>query len=165
MIDISGFGAGIYVLALESFPSGFKLSQFADDQDPISSDNIDAVGYEMLYDGSIFFYDKAAPIKISVAVIPGSDDDTNLKILLQSKKGTVSLLPIDDVTSMVITYPNNGFVTLSNGSIISGPLVDSIQSSGRKKSNVYTFLFGSFAGTQSLTQTLATVGQTVLGLL
>lgn len=162
MINISGFGTGVYVVALETFPQGFALSQFADDEDPISAENLDAIGYEMMYDGSLFAFDKASPIIVDVAVIPGSEDDANLKVLLQTKKGGQNLLPIGDVTSMVINYPGNGFVTLSNGTIVNGPIVDSIQASGRKKSNVYRFAFGSFAGTQSIRQAIATVASAAL---
>lgn len=165
MIDISGFGTGIVVVALQSFPMGFSLSKFADDADPISAKDIEPTGYEMLYDGSLFAFDKAAPVELSVSVIPGSDDDLNLKVLLQSKKGAKKLIPLADVTSMVITYPDGGRVILSNGTILRGPLVDSIEASGRKKSNTFTFVFGSVTGAQSTTQLVASIAQDVLGAL
>jgi len=165
MIDISGFGASITVLAVQSFPVGFSLSQFADDQDPLAVEDIEATAYEMLMDGSIFIFDKAVPVKLMVAVIPGSSDDINLKILLQSRKGAASIIPLPDVTSMVISYPDGGKVIFTNGSIIKGPLADSIQLSGRKKGNVYTFVFGSFSGAQSAKQVISGLVQTFTSLL
>lgn len=165
MIDVSGFGTGITVVALQSFPMGFTVSQFADDVDPIEAKEVAAVGYEMLFDGSPFFYDKASVVEVKVGVIPGSDDDINLKILLQVKKGTTSILPISDLTTMVVTYPDGGRVILSNGSIISGPFLDSIQASGRRKGNTYTFVFGSFMGAQSATELVSGLASSVLGLI
>ena len=117
----------------------------------------------MLYDGSLFAFDKAAPVELSVSVIPGSDDDSNLKILLSSKKGAKKLITLPDVTSMVVTYPDGGRVILSNGTILRGPLVDSIETSGRKKGNTFTFVFGSITGAQSATQLVADIAQSILG--
>ena len=165
MIDISGFGARITILAIQSFPVGFVLSQFADDQEPLAIEDIEATGHEMLMDGSIFIFDKAVPVKIMVAVIPGSSDDINLKILLQARKGAASILPLPDITSMVISCPDGGKALFTNGSIIKGPLADTIQQSGRKKGNVYTFIFGSFAGAQSAKQVIAGLAQTFTSLL
>jgi len=164
MIDVSGFGTGITIVALQSFPMGFNLSQFADDQDPLTAKDISPTGYEMLYDGSLFAFDKAAPVEVAVSVIPGSDDDLNLKILLQSKKSTPKILPLPDITSMVITYPDNGRVILSSGSILSGPVVDSITSAGRKKSNTYTFVFGTVTGAQSAKELLVGLAQSALSI-
>lgn len=165
MINVSGFGTSIVVLALQSFPMGFVLKAFADDVDPISAREVEPVGYEMLYDGDLFAYDKATPVEVAVSVIPGSDDDINLKILLQSKKGAAKILPLPDITSMVITYPDKGRVILSKGTILRGPLVDSITTMGRKKGNTYTFVFGAFSGAQSATQVVAGIAQGALDIL
>lgn len=165
MINISGFGTGIVIVALQSFPMGFTLSKFADDEDPITAKDVEATGYEMLYDGSLYSFDKAAPVEVSISVIPGSDDDINMKILLQNKKGAKKLIPLADVTSMVITYPDKGRIILSNGTILRGPLVDSITSNGRKKSNTFTFVFGSITGAQSALELVSGLAQGVLELL
>lgn len=164
MIDVSAFGTGITIIATTSFPMGFSLSKFADDEDPLSVEQVEVSGFEKLYDGSIFIYDKTSPILLSVGVAPNTDDDINLKILLQMRKSSPSLLPLPDVTSMVVTYPDGGRVILSNGSIISGAIADSITSQGRKKGNAYHFVFGTFAGAQSFTELAAGVVQTALSL-
>lgn len=165
MIDISGFGTSISVLALQSFPEGFSLTKFADDQDPLTCEVVETTGFEALYDGSFFFFDKASIIKISVATVAGSDDDINLKILLQARKGASSIIPLPDVTSMIISYPDGGRVAMSGGSILSGPLADSIQATGRKKGNIYTFGFGTFSGAQSANELISTVAQTLTSFL
>ena len=165
MINISGTGTSVVLVALQSFPMGFNLTQFADDIDPIAAEETEATGIEMLYDGSLFSFDKAAPIMVTFGVIAGSDDDINLKIMLASRKSNVSILPFPDVTSAVITYPDGGRIVLSNGSIIKGSLVDTIQNTGRKKGNAYTFAFNTYAGAQSAKQLVATIAQAVIGAL
>lgn len=164
MIDISGNGLSITVLALQSFPMGFSLSEFADDVDPLTVEVIEPFGFELLFDGDMFAFDKANVVKISVSVIAGSDDDINLKLLLQSKKGSKSILPIPDLTTMIVSYPS-GRVILTKGTIFSGPLADSIEASGRKKGNTYTFVFAAFAGAQNTRELLGTIAQNVLSIL
>ena len=120
----------------------------------------------MLYDGDLFAFDKATPIEVAVSVIPGTSDDINLKILLQSKHAPKTLIPLPDVTSMVITYPDKGRIVLSNRlPILKGPLVDSISTQGRRKGNRYTFVFGAFAGAQSAAQVVSGIVQGAVGFL
>lgn len=165
MINISGTGTSVIIVALQSFPVGFNLTHFADDIDPIAAEETETTGIEMLYDGSLFAFDKASPIMVTFGVIAGSSDDINMKILLASRKSNVSILPFPDITSAVITYPDGGRVVLSNGTILKGPLVDTIQSPGRKKGNAYTFAFNSFAGAQSAKQLVSSIAQAVIGIL
>jgi hypothetical protein len=163
MQNLSAFGTGITVVALSTFPVGFSLSEFADDSDPLVIDDVEPVGSENLVDGSIFFFDKAAPVKVVVSLIAGSQDDLNCKILLQARKGSSSIINIPDITSLVINYPSTGLVAFSEGSIVSGPLGDSIQQSGRFKGNKYTFMFGAFSGAQSFTELATDVLRSVTG--
>jgi hypothetical protein len=165
MIDISGFGTSVYILALQSFPMGFEVTKFADDQDAITGEDIEVAAWKMLYDGTLYAYATANPVKIDISVIPGSNDDINLKILLQARLSSSSVIPLPDVTSMAITYPGSGLVMLSNGTIYKGPLVDTVQSSGRKKGNTYGFAFGTFSGAQSITELAAGLASAALGLL
>jgi hypothetical protein len=165
MFNISGFGTKATVLAIQTFPMGFTLTEFADDVDPIAIEDTQPSDFEMLYDGSLYAFEKAAPIMVNVSVIPGSDDDMNLRMLLQAKKGSRSLFPVDDITSMIVTYPGNGRVVFTEGTILKGPMADSVVQTGRKKGNTYTFAFGSFAGMQSGLQTALTIGQNILGAL
>lgn len=141
------------------------MSDFADDVDPIVVEEIQPTDFEMLFDGSLYSFDKASAVMVHVSVIPGSEDDLNLRILLQTRKSGLSILPIDDVTSMSISYPDNGSVMFTGGTILKGPLADSIIQTGRKKSNTYTFVFASFGGFQSGLQTAVTIGQNLLALL
>jgi hypothetical protein len=165
MIDLSSFGTGITIVATTSFPVGFSLSSFADDESPLDVENTEVSGYEKLYDGTIFTFDKTSPILLSVGIMPNTDDDINMKILMQMRKSNAQILPLPDVTSMIIVYPDGGRVAMSNGSIISGPLADSLTREGRKKGNVYHFVFGTFAGAQSATELVASIGQNIMSVL
>ena len=165
MVNISGFGLKLNIVALQTFPMGFDIESFADDADALFIDDTETSGYEMDFDGSLVAYDKAAPILVAVSVIPNSEDDINLKLLLQSRKASFKWLPIQDVTTMVVTYPDRGRVVFSNGTIVSGPMADSILSSGRRKSNTYRFAFGAFAGAQSSRQLVVGTIQSLLGLI
>jgi hypothetical protein len=164
MIDISGYGTGITVTALQSFPYGFTVSEFADDKDPLVCEPMETNAWEMLYDGSLFAFTKADPIKVSLSVIPGSDDDINLKIILQGSLSSAGILPLPNTTSMVLNYPN-GLVMLSNGTIYRGPVADTIQASGRKAGNTYDFAFGSFFGAQSAAEVVASIATSALNFL
>lgn len=165
MIDVSAFGTSILVAAVQTFPIGFELTQFSDDKDPIQFEETETTGYEFLFDGTPFFFDKASVIKVAISVVAGSDDDINLKLLLQARKGSQSIIPIPDTTTMTITYPDGGRVVLASGSIISGPFADSVTQEGRRRGNTYHFAFGTFAGAQSATQLIASVAQNLLSLL
>lgn len=164
MQDLSGFGLGITILALQSFPMGYSLSQFADDINPLEIEEIEPVGFDMLYDGSLFAFDKAAPVKLTIGLIAGTADDINCKVLLQARKASSGIVPLPDITSAVITYGNGGRLLLSNGTILKGPLGDTIEASGRTKGNQYTFVFGSFNGAQSAIEVVSSIAQTAIGL-
>ncbi|MEG0207028.1 phage tail fiber protein [Citrobacter sp.] len=164
MIDVSGFGLKATIVALQSFPMGFTVQQFADDVDPLEVQDDVPGAYEMMYDGSLFAYTQANPILVKISVLPGSEDDVNLKILLASRRMANKLLPISDVTSMVISYPDGGKSIFSNGSIISGPPADSIKQEGRKKGNSYLFAFGNSTGAQNTKQIASEVIQGIAGL-
>jgi hypothetical protein len=155
MIDISSAGSGITIFSVSSFPMGFQLSAFADDVDPLSIQATEVSGFERLYDGTIFSFDKTSPILLSVGVIPNTEDDINLKILLQKRKSNSNALPLPDGVTMVISYADGGRNVLSHGSILAGSIADSLMSQGRKKGNEYHFVFGSFDGFQSFQQAVA----------
>jgi hypothetical protein len=164
MQDVSAFGTTISILATQSFPIGFTVNKFADDKDPLKIEDIEATGYEFLIDGSLFIFDKAAVIKVQVAVIAASEDDINFKTMLMSRKGSSGVLGLPDVTTMTISYGNGGVVVFTNGSIVSGPLGDSIEQSGRHPSNTYTFVFSDFAGAQSVSEVVNTALNAIAGL-
>ena len=164
MIDISTTGSGIMIVSTNSFPMGFQLSSFADDEDSLKIEQCEVSGYEKLYDGTIFGFDKTSPILLSMAIIPNTDDDINLKILLQKRKSNSTYIPLLDGVTMIVTYADGGRNVFSGGIILGGSIADSMVSAGRKKSNVYNFVFGSFDGFQSRKQVLGNIVDTGIGI-
>jgi hypothetical protein len=148
--DVSAFGTSVTVVATKSFPSGFKVTQFADEVDPVSVEPMEPSAYEILIDVSLFFYQKGAPIKVSISVIAGTPDDENLRIILNNRKGTKGVIALPDTCTLTVSYPNGSPSVFTGGGIISGPPADSVQAgAGRRKSNTYTFAFGEVGGTGS----------------
>lgn len=158
--NVSGFGVSVVVVSTKSFPSGFQLSKFADESDPIQIADMEPTDFEKLHDGSLFFYQKAAPIRITLSVLAGTDDDENLRILLASRKSSAGVIALPDTCTLTLSYPNSSPTVFTNGSIVGGPPADSVSSNGRRKSNAYQFVFGAVSGygSSSFASTLGTIG-------
>lgn len=149
MNNISGHGTKITIASLQTFPLGFNVDQFTDDRDPVDISDDEVAGVIKTYDGDVFTYTKANPVYVSIAVIPGSQDDKNLRILLAAKRAVSQISVFNDLTTMVISYPNGNKVVFAKGSILTGPPADSITSQGRRKGNVYRFVFSAYNETQN----------------
>lgn len=141
MADISGFGIQVQVKASETFPSGFVVSQFADDADPFDLPSIQIVDKAMGINGDLITWSKANPILITLNVLPGSEDDRNLAILLEANRVGKGKTSARDVVTIVAAYPDEGTLTLSEGAITDGPPGKSVASAGRLKTNAYQFAF------------------------
>ena len=153
--NVSAFGTSCTIVSTVTFPSGFNVSDFADDVDPIQVGNLTIRTRQMLMDGSIHTRLSANPIEVTLAVIPGSPSDKNLQVLFNASRVRQKLLPIPDFIGMMISYPDGVTSALIDGSIISGPPVRSVSMSGRIKTNQYGFVFADNA----------TIGDSVVGTL
>lgn len=141
MSDISGFGLVINIKASKTFPAGFLVTQLADDADPFDSPSIQIADKAMGVNGDLLTWSKPSPIGITLAVVPGSEDDRNLSILLEANRVGKGKTSARDVITMVAVYPDERTVTLTPGAITDGPPLDSLASAGRLKSKVYMFTF------------------------
>lgn len=139
--DISGFGAEVQVKASETFPSGFGVTQFADDADPFDIPSLQIADKAMGLNGDLITWSKANPILITLNVVPGSEDDSNLAILLEANRVGKGKTSARDTITIVAAYPNGGTLTLSEGKITDGMPGNSIASAGRLKSKAYQFAF------------------------
>lgn len=148
MINISGFGTEIQLTASNTFPAGFNISQFADDADPLDVPSVQIADTAMGLNGDLLAWSKANSIKITINVIPGSDDDKNLSILLDANRVARGKLSAKDTITLTIIYPDGSHGTLGDGVITDGMPVNSIQSAGRKKTKAYMFAFESVSGVQ-----------------
>jgi hypothetical protein len=139
--DVSGFGAQVQIKASETFPQGFVVTQFADDADPFDIPSIQIADKAMGLNGDMVTWSRANPITITINVVPGSDDDRNLAILLEANRPGKGKRPAQDIITVVAAYPDEGTLTLTEGKLTDGPPGKSIASAGRLKSNAYQFAF------------------------
>ncbi len=143
MNNISGFGSGIYILASNTFPEGFFVSQFSDDVDPFDAPSLQIGDKAMDINGNLIVWSKANPINITIGLIPDSDDDVNMSILLDSNRISANKQSARDIITMTIIYPDGNNVVLNNGFMTDGIPFSSVSTAGRLKSKQYSFTFES----------------------
>lgn len=147
MQDISGFGARVRVVASKTFPQGFDLTQFADDTDPFDIPSTQIRDKAMGLNGDLIMWSKATPVGITLAVVPGSDDDKNLAALYEANRVAKGKQSASDVVTVTVVYPDGKTLTCQNGGITDGPAGVGIASAGRLKTSSYQFAFENIAKT------------------
>lgn len=138
---ISGFGSEIRLFASNTFPLGFVLTQFTDDADPFDLPSLQIGDTAMGLNGDLIGWSKANPIKIALGVIPSSEDDTNMSILLEANRVGRGKVGARDIIVINIQYPDGKYLQLINGIITDGMPGNSVASAGRQKSKVYNLAF------------------------
>ena len=141
MQDISGVGLQVRVIASVTFPAGFSVTQFADDADPFDIPSIQIADTAMGLNGDMVWWSKAQIIPMTMNVIPNSDDDRNLAVLLEANRVGKGKKPAGDVITVVGIYPDGRSITFPQGKITDGQPGNSIASAGRMKSKAYQFKF------------------------
>lgn len=141
--DISGFGLVVNISASKTFPAGFRVTEFADDADPLDLPSIQVKDKGMGLNGTLVTWSKANPVPMTLNVIPGSEEDKNLTILLQANRPGVGRRPANDVINATVIYGDGTSVRLISGVITDGPLGSAVASAGRKKSKGYIFAFAA----------------------
>lgn len=139
--DISGFGFQINLIASNTFPNGVSISQFADDADPFDTPAIQIADKGMGLNGDLVVWSSAAPLEVTINVIPDSEDDLNLSALAEANRVSKGKQSARDVITMVGIYPDGKTTTLSGGKLTNAIPGSPIASSSRKKSKPYTFAF------------------------
>lgn len=147
MADISGFNIRVTIRASNTFPSGFTVTEFADDADPADVPSQQIADKAMGLNGHLVTWSKANPIMLTLNVIPDGEDDRNLAALAEANRVCRGKSSARDVITATIVYPDGGTRTLSGGVLTDAPLATSIASAGRKKSKAYAFAFEGASGT------------------
>lgn len=141
MNDISGFGLRINLVASVTFPAGIVITQFADDTDPADMASIEVRGSAMGVNGDLITWSNANPLPLVLAVIPGSEDDRNLSVLLEANRAGKGKQGALDVITATIIYPDGSAAQYTEGVITAGIAGKPVASSGRIKTPTYTFAF------------------------
>lgn len=140
--NISLFGLSAHVKASNTFPAGFLLSAWADDQPPLDAADLEIASHGMGPNGDMVVWQKPAVIPLIFSVIPNSEDDRNLTLLLEANrisknKGKV---PLDEIT-VTLSFQDGRVVTLIQGIILSGPAAPTGSQDGRLSSRKFGFGF------------------------
>lgn len=146
MIDISGFGLGVHIIASKTFPIGVQLAAFADDADPMDIPGIELAQVAMGLNGELLAWSSANPIGVTLNLIPGSDDDLSLAVIGERNRSGKGKTSARDVITLVSVYPGGRVVTFTQGRMTFAPPADSVNSAGRLKSKGYVFAFENKAG-------------------
>lgn len=144
--DISGFGTSLNVVASNTFPNGFDVTQFADDADPFDTPDLKIADAKMGLNGTMITWSIAGMVMLKVAVVPQSADDQNLQILFDANRVTAGRQSAQDAITLTATYPKGPRKQLTGGRMMGGPVMSSVASVGRLKSKVYEFAFEGDGG-------------------
>lgn len=140
MKNVTAFSTSVSIVSTVTFPFGFQITQFSDDEDPIKFNEKIVQGTKVLLNGKILAYKTAKPIEVSISVIPGSEDDKMLSLLQAASNVKNQLIPVEDTVVMTISYPNE-IAIYNGGALVAGPAGKSVKTSGRFASNTYRFVF------------------------
>lgn len=146
MQNISGFGLIVNLIASNTFPLGLTITEFADDSDPLDLPSVQIADSAMGLNGDLITWSTANPILASLNVIPGSEADIGLAILLEANRVSRGKIGARDTITMVLNYPSGNFVTLIGGIITDGMPSSAVSSEGRLNTKNYNFAFESRIG-------------------
>ena len=141
MQDISGLGIRVRLTASATFPAGITLTQFADDADSLDVPSQQIADKGMGVNGDLVTWSVANPLNLTVNLIPGSDDDLNMSVLLEANRGARGKQSAQDVITLAAMYPDGTTQVWSPGRITDGMPGKAIASAGRMKSKAYMFTF------------------------
>ena len=144
MEEISVLGTKAWLIADKTFPAGFEITKFPADSDGIDIQETQIGNAEMGVNGDMIAWRTAVPQQLVLTVVPGSDEDKNLQILLDRNRAAKGRMYEQDNITLVVTLNNGTTHTFSNGIIMSGELGYSITSQGKIRTKRYGFMFEQF---------------------
>lgn len=139
--DISAFGLSVRLLASNTFPVGFNVTQFADDSDPLDIASLQIADNAMGLNGDLVSWSTANPILMTLNVIPGSDDDRQLAILFEANRVGRNKRSARDTITGIVSYPDGSITTVTVGLCREYMPGKSVASAGRLKSKAYIIAF------------------------
>lgn len=146
--DVSATGLRLDLRASNTFPSGFDIGRFADDADPFDLPAITAAEVAMDVNGNMVSWSTPQAQQITINVLPGSEEDENLNILLEANIAKRGRRHAGDLITLVATYHDGSTTIGRNGKILSGSRGKSASNNGRLKTKTYVFAFQDFDQTR-----------------
>jgi len=142
MSDISSNGLVAKLTASVTYPAGIPLVNFASDVDPFDVPELEILNAESNINGEMVAWSVPKPVTVSIAVIPDSATDVLLGVLLSNNRVGFGKPSTKDLITIAVQYfgfPKPRIFTL--GRIQSGVFGTATNSSGRRKSKTYKFVF------------------------
>lgn len=140
-VSVSASGIQIAFTVPVIFPTGFVVSQFSDDVDPLDFSEINIGDSAMNINGELAVWTVPSPIPLTVSVRPGSEGDDNLSILFNANRISVNKIVLNSNITATVTYPDNSSIRLSGGIPVSFTPGKGVGTAGRLKTKTYTFNF------------------------
>lgn len=141
MQDISVTGVSATIFASLTFPTGFTVTAWADDANPIDVETLQIGDTGMGVNGDLVTWSTPSPIRITLRPIPNSEGDANLQILLSSNRVAKNKTSVQDIITMVVNYPDSTVKTFTNGKLINGTPALGVASNARLQTREYQFVF------------------------
>ena len=141
MMNTSAHGTQVHITADKTYPQGITVTEFADDADGFDIPAMQIADKAMGLNGDMVAWSKAAPIEITLNVIPGGEDDRNLQILGEANRVAKNKTSAGDVITLILTRPDGTTETYRNGLMTNYMPGDSGTSAGRLKTKPYSFAF------------------------
>ncbi|WVW37741.1 putative tail fiber protein [Aeromonas phage Gekk3-15] len=140
-VNASGFGTTVTLTASNTFPQGFKITQFADDADSLDMPELTLAESGMGLNGTHVVWAKPGVMELVTNIIPNTPDDSNLAILAENNRVAEGKRVSRDNITFVISYPDGSTITLADGIIVGAMPIKSISQAGRIKTRPYKFRF------------------------
>lgn len=146
MTDISGYGLEVLVVASDTLPVGFVVTEFADDADALTVEDLQMGDSAMGLNGDLVTWSTPNPIQVTMNVIPDSDDDTELAILASANRVGKGKRAVLDEISMTVSRPGRPPLILTKGKMVMSKPFSGVQQGGRKQTKPYSFVFENVVG-------------------
>ena len=141
MQDASGYGISVWIQAIPTFPTGFKVTEFPEDVDPVAVSTVAITEFAMGVNGDLIIWRTPKPNEITIGVIPNSDTDKNIQILFDADRNAKDKVGVKNVVNMMINYPDGKQKVFGVGAIVEGMPANSVSGSGRIASKTWRFVF------------------------
>ena len=151
MLNISGFGLEARLVASSTFPTGITLTAFSDDGDALDTPDFQVADTGFGLNGDMVVWAKPGGIEAGFSIIPTSQDDVNLDVLMEANRVGKGKRGARDIVDIVVSYPNGTIVTFSSGIMVLGALTPGVQQQGRFKTRVYRFRFEKITKVNAVT--------------
>ena len=145
-VDISGFGTQAWLRASNTFPIGFPITEFSDDQDAIDIPSLQIADGAMGVNGDLITWSKPNFLAVTVSVIPDGLSDINFALLLNANRVSKNKKGANDIITLALIFPQGNIITLITGRLTDGTPGNSVASAGRLKTKSYKIIFQDIVG-------------------